>query len=449
MQKCAFYGAAACSMVAVLGLACSGGGTARPGAAGSTGSAAGASGAVGTAGTSATGAGGDSSAAGASGGGGTTAGGGGTTSPQGTAGSGTAGGSAGTGAAGNGDASTVGPTDGGAGAGGGSAVVDAPVSETGAMGMVAPGIGQDTPSPPKPTLGPYGTTPNRDIQFSASQIDPNAKNGHAGDKQHGRFDSSKPTKWKLIVLLPGIGGGPGLGTSGWIASRGYHEFDVAYDSAIPGAPNKPDPRASDPATVGNTRMNQFDAKGRTPSCGDDNCSANAVVLRPDCIEERVARGLKYLAGFDPNGGWDWYLNPDGTVRWSDAGFFGYSYGATHAAVISVYVRLGLVVVGSGPWNEFHPEGSWIRTASATPGSRAYAIYGKLDGRYPDYEAETKSLGWPGPYPFEITASTHGPLAGPVPWYMGSHSLLVDDQGHTEFCATDYSECLYAFDHAGQ
>ena len=328
--------------------------------------------------------------------------------------------------------------------------MDAPVSETGANGTVAPGIGQDTPAPAKPTVGMYGTNTQRDITFSAASLDPNAKNGHQGDNQHGRFDSSKPTKWKLIVLLPGIGGGPGLGTSGWIASRGYHEFDVAYDSGIPGAPDKPDARATDPATVGNTRMNQFDGKGRTPACGDDKCTANApTVQRSDSIEERVMRGIKHLAAIDPTGGWDWYLNADGTVRWSDCGFFGYSYGATHAAVISVFVRLGLVVVGSGPWNESHPEATWIRTASATPGIRAYAIYGKEDGRYPDYENETKELGWPGPYPFEIAASTHGLLTTPVPWYMGSHSILVDDQGHTEFCATDYSECLYAFDHAGQ
>ena len=318
--------------------------------------------------------------------------------------------------------------------------------------MTAPGLGQDTPAPPKPTIGMMGAKTARDIMFTAASLDPNAKNGHAGESQHGRFDSSKPTKWKLIVLLPGIGGGPGgLGTSGWIASRGYHELDVAYDSGIPGAPDKPDPRASDPATVGNTRMNQFDGKGRTPACGDDQCSANApAITRADSIEERVLRGIKHLAEVDPMGGWDWYLNADGSsVRWSDCGFFGYSYGATHAAVISVYVRLGLVVVGSGPWNESHPEATWIRTASATPGDRAYAIFGKMDGRYPDYTAETKSLGWQGPYPFEIKTSTHGLLTDPAPWYMGSHSILVDDQGHTEFCATDYSECLYAFDGAGQ
>jgi hypothetical protein len=437
MQKHALVWAA-WSMVAASGLACSSGGTAHPVLTGAAGSQAGTSG---TAGDSSGG--GSPAVTGVSGAGGTV-------SPQGTAGAGETGGStgaAGVGAAGTGDASTTGPTDGGTG----SAIMDAQIlPEGGAMGAVAPGVGVDTPSPPKPTLGMYGNNTQRDIQFSANSLDPMATKGHQGDAQHGRFDSSKPTKWKLIVLLPGIGGGPGLGTSGWIASQGYHEFDVAYDSAIPGAPDKPDPRFSDPATVGNTRMNQFDAKGRMPSCGDDKCTPTAPpVARPDCIEERVMKGLAHLVEADPTGGWDWYLNADGTVRWSDAGFFGYSYGATHAAVISVYVRLGLVVVGSGPWNESHPEATWIRTASATPGIRAYAIYGKEDGRYPDYENETKELGWPGPWPFEIAASTHGVLTAATPWYMGSHSILVDDQGHTEFCATDYSECLYAFDHDGQ
>jgi hypothetical protein len=320
----------------------------------------------------------------------------------------------------------------------------------GAPGVVAASLGQDAPSPPKPTLGAYKGNAKRDLTFTASSLDSNAKLGHIGDSQHGRLDTSKTPKWKLIVLLPGIGGGPGLGTSAWIASHGYHELDVAYDNDIPGAPNKSDARASDPATVGNTRMNQFDAKGRTPACSDDACSPDApTVSRADCIEERVIKALGHLAEVDPMGGWQWYLNADRSVRWSDAGFFGYSYGATHAAIISVHVRLAIVVVASGPWNESHPEASWIKTPSATPSTRAYAIYGKQDGRYLDYQAETKALGWPGPHPFEIAKSTRGALPDAAPWYMGSHSILVDDQGHTEFCAQDYSECLYAFDGQGQ
>jgi hypothetical protein len=435
--------------VALGGLACSNGSTSKGNTGTAGAQAGGAAGSVGSGGSvSPAGGGGDTSTAGTSGGGGS--------ATQGTAGDGSLGGSGGPGGGAGGSTLTgiggeSGSTqDGGAGTGS-STVMDAAITEAGANGMVAPGIGQDTPGPAKPTLGMYMGKTQRDIQFTAASLDPMANSGHQGDNQHGRFDSSKPTKWKLIVLLPGIGGGPGLGTSGWISSQGFHEFDVAYDSAIPGAPNKPDPRASDPATVGNTRMNQFDGKGRTPTCSDDNCTANApLVTRSNSIEQRVLNGIKHLAMIDPMGGWDWYLNADGnSIRWSDCGFFGYSYGATHAAVISVYVRLGLVVVGSGPWNESHPEATWIRTASATPGDRAYAIFGKMDGRYPDYINETKMLGWPGPYPFEIPTTIQGPLNAPAPWYMGSHSLQVDDQGHTEFCAGSVAECLYAFDHQGQ
>jgi hypothetical protein len=436
-RRQAFISAISVVLVAAS-VACSSGGSSAIGTAGAPGGSAGVNGSAGGGAAGANGRAGASGGAGQSGGAaGATAGASGDAGQNGGA-AGSSGGSAG--------ASTN--PDGGGSAG--AASVDASITEGGAMGVVAPGLGQDTPSPAKPTIGLYGTNAQRDITFTAASLDPNANIGHQGDNQHGRFDSSKPTKWKLIVLLPGIGGGPGLGTSGWIATQGFHEFDVAYDSDIPGAPDKPDPRASDPATVGNTRMNQFDGKGRTPACSDDSCSANApTVTRSNSIEERVALGIKHLAAGDPNGGWDWYLNADGTVRWSDCGFFGYSYGATHAAVISVYVRLGLIVVGSGPWNESHPEATWIQTASATPGIRAYAIYGKQDGRYPDYENETKELGWPGPYPFELPTFTQGDLTAPTPWYMGSHSLLVDGQGHTEFCAGSNSVCLYAFDHDGQ
>ncbi len=421
----------AMSVVAVAaGFACTTGGSSQTGTVGASGGTAGVNGSAGggSAGVSANGDAGQSGgSAGAS------AGANGSAGQSGSAGSGAAG---------------AAPPDGGGSAG--AASLDASITEGGAMGVVAPGLGQDTPAPAKPMIGMYGANAQRDIQFTAASLDPNANIGHQGDNQHGRFDSSKPTKWKLIVLLPGIGGGPGLGTSGWIASQGFHEFDVAYDSDIPGAPDKPDPRFSDPATVGNTRMNQFDGKGRTPACSDDKCTANApTVTVSNSIQERVRLGIKHLAAGDPDGGWDWYLNADGTVRWSDCGFFGYSYGATHAAVISVYVRLGLIVVGSGPWNESHPEATWIQTASATPGIRAYAIYGKMDGRYPDYENETKELGWPGPYPFELPTFTQGDLTTPAPWYMGSHSLLVDPQGHTEFCAGSNTVCLYAFDHDGQ
>src|SRR4029078_10158314 len=102
------------------------------------------------------------------------------------------------------------------------------------------------------------------------------------------------------------------------------------------------------------------------------------------------------------------------------------YGATHAAIISVYVRLGLVVSTSGPWWEGHANSSFLTTPSATPGNRAFSLHGMQDGRYADYQKAAMSMGWVGP-----TVHTTSGAAAPTtkPWYGGSHIIDVDDQGH--------------------
>ncbi|HEX3696795.1 MAG TPA: hypothetical protein VH374_15550 [Polyangia bacterium] len=59
------------------------------------------------------------------------------------------------------------------------AITDAqPISEAGQMGVIAPGVGQDRPSPSKPTVGVYMGKAQRDITFSAGSLDPAAKQGH-------------------------------------------------------------------------------------------------------------------------------------------------------------------------------------------------------------------------------------------------------------------------------
>jgi hypothetical protein len=181
-------------------------------------------------------------------------------------------------------------------------------------------------APPKPMID----AKKHSFRFSAASLDPMANSGHQGDMQIAEVDTSK-VKWKLCIVLPGIGSGPGLGIGSWMATQGYHVFQVAYDSGLSGAPNGD----TNPDTVGNTRMEQFDGKDRV---------AWTTVTRSNSIEERTIRAVKHLAEIDPDAGWEWYLGPDGnSIRWSDGCAVGYSYGATHAAIISVYVRLGLVV----------------------------------------------------------------------------------------------------------
>jgi hypothetical protein len=207
-------------------------------------------------------------------------------------------------------------------------------------------------------------------------------------------------------------------------------FQVAYDSGLSGAPNG----ETSPDVVGNTRMNQFDGKGRTPG---------GQITRSNSIEYRTILALKHLEEIDPTGGWGWYLGPDkNSIRWSDGCAVGYSYGATHAAIIGVYVRLGLVVSTSGPWWEGHADSTFLKTPSATPGNRAYALFGMQDGRWADYIKAATSMGWAGQV---VTTTSNAAKPATKPWYGGSHIINVTDQGHTEFCAGDHPYCSWAFE----
>ncbi|HEX4406406.1 MAG TPA: hypothetical protein VH560_16320 [Polyangia bacterium] len=267
------------------------------------------------------------------------------------------------------------------------------------------------------------------VRFTPKMADPTnamAMDGasHPADNQIAEVDATKPLKKKLCVVLPGIGNGPGQGIGDWAAGQGYHVFQVSYSNDLQMAPNG----TTNPDEPGNTRMNQFDGKGRTP--------ANANTQRFDSIEGRVIKGIQYLVTADPGADWGWYLNQDGTMRWSDGCFIGYSYGASHLAVIARYVRLGLGVSVSGPQAEGFPNATWLKTPSATPVERMWAMWGSqdepapTDNGYPShYTTTTMTLGYIG----EVVHTTVGGALG-MPPLMGSHRISVDGQGHTEFCA---------------
>jgi hypothetical protein len=408
------------SMVAlamVLGSACSSEstGTTHVGASGAAGTS-GASGATGAAGdgAAATGAAGNPGSSGSAGNPGSSGAAGDGVPATGTAGNPGSSGAAGTnGAAGStGTAGAAGTT---AGAGG----------TTGAAGATAAG---DTPAW-RAMMAPDGQ--NHNVRFTAQAADPTnaaAMDGasHAGNPQIAEVDMSKPLKKKLCVVLPGIGNGPGQGIGDWAGGQGYHVFQVAYSNDLEMAPNGD----TNPDTPGNTRMNQFDGKGRTPS--------NADIKRFDSIEGRVIAGINYLVEHDPGGDWGWFLNQDGTMRWSDGCFIGYSYGATHLAVIARYVRLGLGVSVSGPQSEGFPGASWLKMPSATPVERMWAMWGTLDepamtdnGYKSHYTVTTGLLGYIGDV---VHTTVGGGNALGTPPLMGSHRISVDGQGHTEFCA---------------
>jgi hypothetical protein len=402
-------------LVATLGgaAACAGSGGPRPdgGAAGApagaTGSAAGGPGGAGASGDA--GAGGAST--GGSGAGGASTGGGGGAGASGAVGGGGASGGVGT-------AGTAGAS---AGVGGGGSGGDA--------GATAGAGGGDTTAPRPLATDGKGF---REKTFTAASLDPMATQGHATSTQYAAVDPSKPLMNELCVVLTDLGAPPGIATADWMYPHGFHVLQIAYQNDLAAGP------AGDvnPKTPGDTRMDQFDGKGRV---------SWVQIKRADSLEERVVRALKHMVTADPGGDWGWFLGADGnSVRWSDGCLIGYGYGGTMAAVVAHHVRLKRAVSLSAPDAQGRPDASWLSPASATPLDRVFAIFGANDtptgaGRY---EATTAALGYLGPVAH--VGLTAMPAATSP--YGGSHRLELDGSGRGSYCnaGADYPPCLYAF-----
>jgi hypothetical protein len=125
------------------------------------------------------------------------------------------------------------------------------------------------------------------------------------------------------------------------------------------------------------------------------------------VANKVKASLTSLAQQYPAEDWGYFLNTDGSVRWSDVAFTGVSHGATTAAVIGrVGVRVWRVVSNAGPRDNtcgkgtgsvpYDPQNppfdaacpdskiaSWLDQPSKTPMDRFYALVGTTDSQYGD------------------------------------------------------------------
>jgi hypothetical protein len=233
-------------------------------------------------------------------------------------------------------------------------------------------------------------------------------------------------------------------------------FLVATQTAISGAPqqykttlatNPMDPEAN--RQVGDGRMEAWDGKDRVDWLD---------IQPPDSIVNRTQHALQHAMTADPGGDWGYYLNADGTVRWTDVYMVGYSFGSQTIAMDSKYVRFGRVVATSGPQDEGFPNATWISQPSATPVDRLYMAVG-FTQPYPSTAANdnevmgmlvtVKDAGWPSTIaPVNVVPEGMGP-------FMGTHELAMvgSDQhspgGHTVFCNNDtmsgwLAPCKYLF-----
>lgn len=343
------------------------------------------------------------------------------------------------------------PTNGGTGiavAGSGPVGGSAPAGGSAPVGGSAPtgGTGNsntgDTPAPRPIKIDPNAAV-NKQVTFTAKQLDPMAGTSttdtNAGAQEHAQVDTRKPKiQGKLVLTMGGIGtccGQGGIG--GFAVGLGFHEMAIAYQTKISSAPDKyktalkanpDDPEAN--RQMGDGRMEAWDGKDRV-----DWLDIN----EHDSFAYRTALALKYMVDQDPGADWGYFLNPDGSVRWSDVYLVGYSYGSQTLAVVGKYVRIGRGIATSGPVDEGFPNATWIKQTSATPLERMIGLFGSqnLDTKV----QTTTAAGWLGPAVNVSAGATTADL-------MNGHLFILEGQGHGEFCAGDGGNwkalCQYAF-----
>jgi hypothetical protein len=257
---------------------------------------------------------------------------------------------------------------------------------------------------------------------------------NAGDGQHGHVDARKTLQGKLVMTLGGIGtccGQGGIG--GFAVGLGFHEMAIAMlttNSALPDMykDSPDDPEAN--RQMGDGRMEAWDGVDRV-SWLDIN--------EHDSFAYRARLGIQYLQQQDPGGDWEYFLDAQGNVRWSDVYLVGYSYGSQTLAVVAKYVRIGRGIATSGPGNEGFPNATWITQESATPLDRMYGLWGSSN--LSNYVETATAAGWLGE---NITVNAGASVAD----LMMGHKFILQGQGHSEFCAGDGGSwkalCQHAF-----
>lgn len=240
----------------------------------------------------------------------------------------------------------------------------------------------------------------------------------AGEGEHLHGDAGIDTRAKPLGKL---GVDIGVNSGGyvrWLAKRGYHVMGAPCGGCP--APNLEAGRDE----VGNCRLDEFEN------------TKNHVKSRLTSLHEQY-----------PEEDWGYFLNEDGSVRWSDVAVTGMSHGATTAAVAGrIGERLWRVVSRSGPRDDTcgaaggvckeplstpsydaacpaNKIASWLDAPSKTPLNRFYGLVGTTDVQCGDIMFDMFYAKYPGQ---------------PVVWdapgavLTGSNQFFSTQGGHLDF-----------------
>jgi hypothetical protein len=374
----------------------------------------------------------------------------GSATPPGSGGS-SATGSGGSSATGSGGSSATG--SGGSGLGGS----DASGGVSGSGGAPATGGSGGSPadggpggSDGGPTVDPNGDTPpSRPLNvtaakmrlshtFRASAADP-AVSFNDNNEVSAVDPRSPKMVGKLVLPLGGLGSTAGtLGNEGpFVLPRGYHVLGIAVWENY-------NILRCDAGFFGDARRQVFDGVQHTTKYD----FAGIKMGVSDGLAKRTEMALKYLDKMYPTEDWGYFLNKDGTVRWSDVIFTGISHGASNAPRFAMLVRAWRSVAFAGPRDNSSGSGpgtdaycpnlvsaTWFTEKPATPIDRFYTLTGAADAQHPQHLFAMDKLGYVG-QPVNMSVG---------PPYNNSHRI-TGPGGHESPCnETNYKAlCNYLF-----
>jgi hypothetical protein len=337
-----------------------------------------------------------------------------------------------------------GGTGGAAGGGASAGSTNGGVSGAAASGGQSAGTGGSGPGGGAGGGEPVATRPvnvtaakaRHQHTFSAKTADPGVSFNDGS--QVAVIDNRAPVVvGKLVLPFGGLGTNAGTLSAGgeFCARRGFHVLGIAtfqdYDILSGGADFFGDARRSVFEGVLHTKQGAF---------------ADITMTPADGVAQRTQKALQYLHATFPDEDWGYFLQADGSVRWSDVIFSGMSHGGSNAARFAFLVRASRVVSLAAPRENLCTKldtgdcgglvATWLGEAAKTPLDRFFAITGKADAQHLQHLFALEKLGYVG-----APAS----IAGAEPPYGGSHRLVADG-GHLDFCEDSRyaAACNYVF-----
>jgi hypothetical protein len=231
------------------------------------------------------------------------------------------------------------------------------------------------------------------------------------------FNPAVKSRNKLVVFLPGTGGG---GTKGPVlfsqaaSDLGFHVISLTYPSAIAASICQTD---SDEDCFENFRQEIITGQDR---------SSLIDVNKANSIENRLQKLLVYLGQNKAKEGWGRYLTNKNEIKWDDMILTGLSQGGGHAPLIAKYHRVSRVIMFSAPKDydvKNKRPAKWYGKG-ATPTSRFFSFVHIQDRQGCDYPQQLEILRTMGLYEFGEPADID---KTPFP-YNNSHILITNYPG---------------------